>query len=122
MSYSNRWSVEEDRDTPRRMPECDHGVPLDTMCASCWSTADVNQYPKFDTKEDKEVWNLYLKECPYSHIDVYRVLNIFEVHDHAIGHAVKKLLCAGKRGSKDKRQDIQEAISALERWKEMDEE
>lgn len=110
------WDEEGVRDTPRyrrlmekvKMPHCEHFVPMDSDCPKCGS------------QEKEQVWNLYLKECPYSHIDVYRVLNIFEVHDHAIGHAVKKLLCAGKRGSKDKRQDIQEAINALERWKEMD--
>lgn len=52
-------------------------------------------------------------------IDVYRVLNLFEVESHAIGHAVKKLLCSGQRGAKDKAQDIQEAIDSLNRELEM---
>ena len=52
-------------------------------------------------------------------IDVYRVLDLFEVTDQAIGHAIKKLLCAGIRGSKGKAQDIQEAIDTLQRWKAM---
>ena len=53
------------------------------------------------------------------HIDVYRVLILFDVKDHAIGHAIKKLLCAGNRGAKDKTQDVQEAISSLLRYLEM---
>ncbi len=61
----------------------------------------------------------YMRECPYDGIDVYRVLTIFEVTDPAIQHAVKKLLCAGKRGGKDKATDIRETIVALERWEEM---
>ena len=34
-------------------------------------------------------------------IDVYRVLELFEVTDPCLQHAIKKLLCAGTRGSKD---------------------
>jgi len=51
------------------------------------------------------------------YIDIYRVLNLFEVTDPCIAHAIKKLLCAGQRGAKDETQDIQEAIDALSRWK-----
>ena len=30
------------------------------------------------------------------YVDVYRVIELFDVKDHAIGHAIKKLLCSGK--------------------------
>ena len=36
------------------------------------------------------------------YVDVYRVIELFDVKDHAIGHAIKKLLCSGERGAKDK--------------------
>lgn len=52
-------------------------------------------------------------------IDVYRVLELFEVNNPAIAHAVKKLLCAGDRGVKSTHKDIQEAIESLVRWNEM---
>lgn len=52
-------------------------------------------------------------------IDVYRVLDLFNVDNHCIGHAIKKLLCSGQRGAKDKQQDVQEAISSLLRYLEM---
>lgn len=53
-------------------------------------------------------------------VDVYRVLELFEVTNQPIGHAIKKLLVAGGRGAgKDIHQDVQEAIDSLERWKEM---
>lgn len=52
-------------------------------------------------------------------IDVYRVLDLYEVTDPCLQHAVKKLLVAGNRGSKDKPKDIQEAIDTLTRWQEM---
>ena len=34
-------------------------------------------------------------------------------------HAIKNLLCSGERGAKDKTQDVQEAISSLLRYLEM---
>lgn len=55
-------------------------------------------------------------------VDVYRVLELFEVTDPCIQHAVKKLLVAGSRGSKGIYQDVAEAIASLERWQEMREE
>ena len=54
-----------------------------------------------------------------SYVDVYRVLILFCVTDPCLQHAIKKLLCAGNRGAKDKIQDVQEAISSLLRYLEM---
>ena len=62
----------------------------------------------------------YFKDVSnFDAIDVYRVLELFDVVDPAIQHAVKKLLCAGGRGAKTMPQDVQEAIDSLNRWKEM---
>jgi hypothetical protein len=63
--------------------------------------------------------NKYLRDCPYSKVDVYRVLEIFQVTSPAIQHAVKKLLCTGIRGGKDFDQDLEEAIQALTRLQGM---
>ena len=52
-------------------------------------------------------------------IDVYRVLELFNVTDPCLQHAIKKLLCAGGRGAKDIKQDVQEAMDTLERWQDM---
>lgn len=53
-------------------------------------------------------------------VDVYRVLNLFSVDDHALGHAAKKLLLSGARtGGKTLEQDITEARDTLNRWLEM---
>lgn len=60
--------------------------------------------------------NPYRKPCPFPEIDIYRVLRLYEVTDPCIQHAVKKLLCAGKRGSKDFNKDIMEAALSLERF------
>lgn len=66
----------------------------------------------------------YFKALPpgCTHVDVYRVLDLFGVVDPPIQHAVKKLLCAGERGNKTMPQDIAEAIATLHRWQQMREE
>ena len=64
--------------------------------------------------------NHYFKDVQtLKSVDVYRVLVLFDVRSHPVGHAIKKLLCAGKRGAKDKTQDVQEAINSLLRYLEM---
>ena len=50
-------------------------------------------------------------------IDVYDVLDAFDVCNPAIAHAIKKLLCTGGRGFKAWETDLQEAIDSLERAK-----
>ena len=48
-------------------------------------------------------------------IDVYDVIDSFNITNLAIQHAVKKLLLAGLRGHKDLETDLCEIISALSR-------
>lgn len=52
-------------------------------------------------------------------IDVYRVLQLFGVTDPCTQHTIKKLLCAGQRGSKGLLQDLQEAVDTINRRIEM---
>lgn len=66
--------------------------------------------------------NKYLKPYPYKTIDVYRVIQTFEVVDPGTQHAIKKLLFAGTRGSKDYITDLKEAVQAIERSIEMERE
>lgn len=63
----------------------------------------------------------YYKKVPegVEYIDVYRVLEMFDVTNPSIAHAVKKLLVAGGRGHKDLDKDVNEAIVSLNRWIEM---
>lgn len=65
------------------------------------------------------VTNKYNKPCKGITIDVYDVLKAFEVTCPAMQHAIKKCLMAGKRGSKDAVQDMNEAIQSIERSKEL---
>lgn len=64
----------------------------------------------------KEVKNRYFRNVEgVGYIDIYKILELFGVSSHAVGHAVKKLLMPGQRGSKGYRQDIEEAIASLTR-------
>ena len=55
----------------------------------------------------------------YNKLDIYRILKLYEVSDPCLQHAIKKLLCAGKRGVKNQTQDINEAMQSLQRFLEM---
>lgn len=72
------------------------------------------QKPKKHSHYHKNVSNLET-------IDVYQVCRLFELDDHsgALHHALKKILCPGKRGVKSRNQDIQEAIDSLKRYLEI---
>lgn len=52
-------------------------------------------------------------------IDVYRVLDLWQVTSPPLQHALKKILAAGQRGAKDEAKDVQEAIDSLKRWQDM---
>ena len=58
----------------------------------------------------------------YDTIDVYAVCKIFDVQDTSgcLQHAIKKLLVTGKRGHKDRKTDIQNAIDTLNRLLELE--
>lgn len=58
---------------------------------------------------------------PDGKVDVYAVLDAFEVTSQPVGHALKKLLCAGQRRKGDKLQDLREARDAISRAIQMEE-
>ena len=77
-----------------------------------------NLKPEVKPKETKH--EHYFKDVSQlDKIDVYAVLHLFEVTDPCIQHAVKKLLCTGKRGHKDFQKDIQDSIDSLVRCQEL---
>lgn len=71
-----------------------------------------------DNKYSRHVWNR--SQSVGIAIDVYDVLEAFDVRCPAMAHAAKKVLCAGIRGTKTAEQDIQEAIQALQRALELE--
>jgi hypothetical protein len=68
---------------------------------------------------EKPRHNHYYKSCPYDNVDVYRLIQLYNIVDPCIQHAFKKLLVAGARGHKDIDKDIQDVIDSLIRWQEM---
>lgn len=64
----------------------------------------------------------YNRPCKGVTVDVYDVLKAFAVTNPATQHAIKKLLCAGLRGHKDKMQDLTEALKSIERAIELEKE
>lgn len=82
-------------------------------------TTDIKKYEEFQRDIEKS-YNHYFKDVSnLKFIDVYRVLDLFAVEHPCLQHSVKKLLCAGQRGSKNRDKDIQEAIDSLLRYQEM---
>jgi hypothetical protein len=60
------------------------------------------------------------KSITYCQVDVYAVLEAFDVKCPAVAHALKKLLCPGTRGSKSVLRDLTEAKDAIIRAFEME--
>ena len=54
-------------------------------------------------------------------VDVYCVLECYEVTCPAVAHAVKKLLCAGLRDKGDRLKDLREARDAITRAIQLEE-
>lgn len=66
-----------------------------------------------------EQWNKYNRQCKGVTIDVYDVLKAFEVTDPALQHLIKKALCAGLRGHKNKEQDLIDILDSAKRALEL---
>ena len=80
--------------------------------------SDIINHPPHYTEHQSH--DHYFKDVSsLKHIDVYRVLDLFGVSNPCVQHAVKKLLCSGQRGVKDERRDVEEAVSSLVRYLEM---
>lgn len=80
----------------------------------------ANLLAHYNLKDDsaKPKHSHYHKDVSlYDTIDVYAVCKIFDVQDTSgcLQHAIKKLLVTGKRGHKDRKTDIQNAIDTLNR-------
>lgn len=75
------------------------------------------------TESLEKQYSHYHRKLPagLTHVDVYAVLKLFECDDAAVAHALKKLLCAGKRGAKDRNKDLREARDSITRALELDE-
>ena len=72
------------------------------------------------TANEQPKYGHYFKDVSHlKKIDVYRVIDLWEITDPALQHALKKVLAAGKRGAKNQLQDVTEAIDSLVRFQDM---
>jgi hypothetical protein len=46
-------------------------------------------------------------------VDVYRVIDAYQIQDAGLQHAIKKILMAGHRGHKDFFTDLREAVNSI---------
>lgn len=61
----------------------------------------------------------YRKKYKNINLDPARICLIYGVANMAQASIIKKALCAGNRGHKDTIRDIDDIITAAQRWKEM---
>lgn len=64
--------------------------------------------------------NKYQRTIRGETVDVYDVLLAFNVTNPALQHLIKKALCAGLRGHKDRKTDLEEILSAAKRALELE--
>lgn len=81
---------------------------------------ECKKYNDANSSEKPNTSNKYKRKVPSTEIDVYDILKAFNVVNPATQHAIKKLLCAGDRGYKDKVQDLKEALASIERAIELE--
>ena len=72
-------------------------------------------------KEDKQQKHSHYKKDVrhLNYIDVYRIIDLYELHDPCFQHALKKILVPGARGHKDLTKDINDIIDTMQRKLEM---
>jgi hypothetical protein len=87
-----------------------------------WSAPQKSYAPAIEVKRLKKSIPANAKKYPHyfmsvgnaTHIDLHDICDWLGVSS-VIGHAIKKLACAGKRGAKSERQDLLEAIDCINR-------
>ncbi|WYC18338.1 hypothetical protein [Citrobacter phage vB_CfrS_K1M] len=75
---------------------------------------------KIDGETHESTINKYTRDCKGVQVDVYDVLQAFDVTNPALQHLIKKALCVGIRGHKTKQQDLQDIIDSAIRAKELE--
>ena len=101
----------------RMMDEC-KSKPEDGLARAA---KDIKEGRIANASSNKYERVIYDRYGDSSHVDVYDVLQAFEVTCPATQHAIKKLLCSGLRGHKDAETDLLEAKESINRAIELHE-
>ena len=71
---------------------------------------------KVDKQDKQQKHSHYKKDVRHlDYIDVYRIIDLYELHDPCFQHALKKILVPGARGHKDLTKDINDIIDTMRR-------
>lgn len=84
--------------------------PGDPRCVEC------------GVDEPAQKANKYQRPCKGVMIDVYDVLQAWNVTNPALQHLIKKALCPGERGHKDRQEDLQDILDSAKRAIELEKE
>lgn len=122
--WKEKEILEDFKDTIKQAFEQPSIPPLE-MCGTLFCVEKKERYnPTLKEALEKlikeEKPNKYKRKVPSTKIDVYDILKAFNVVNPATQHAIKKLLCAGDRGYKDKVQDLKEALESISRAIELE--
>ena len=75
---------------------------------------------KVDKQDKQQKHSHYKKDVRHlDYIDVYRIIDLYELHDPCFQHALKKILVPGARGHKDLTKDINDIIDTMKLKLEM---
>lgn len=81
-------------------------------------TCDVAETKENKINDDKH--SHYKRDVSkLDYIDVYRIIDLYQLNDPCFQHALKKILVPGERGHKDLKKDIQDIIDTMQRKLEM---
>ncbi|MFA8969125.1 hypothetical protein [Escherichia coli] len=120
MDSHDTWSIDrEDKEWKHGAVKMREYMDAFSECKIVWQRKDDSVVEGEVFKGEKKHSHYFKDVSHLEYVDVYRVLDLFEVVDPCIQHSIKKLLCAGMRGAKNQPQDIQEAIDSLVRYQEM---
>lgn len=102
--------------------------PVEARCAEFNRKLPCSSCPEFDVdnhecllEKPRVVPNKYKRVINGASVDVYDILKAYEVNNPALQHLIKKALCAGIRGHKDRKTDMKEILSAANRALELEE-
>lgn len=79
---------------------------------------DIVRVVRENNSEDDKHSHYKRDVSKLDYIDVYRIIDLYQLHDPCFQHALKKILVPGERGHKDIKKDIQDIIDTMqENWK-----
>ena len=96
------------------------GFYAQELSERCLDTMIATKLAEESDVDDFAIFGKYDRQCKGVVIDVYDVLQAFEVVNPALQHLIKKALCASLRGHKKREQDLVEILESAKRAIELE--